>query len=327
MRNSGRPVAIPFADRQIPPVGEPMKQPASHAVPGRINSHPPRAAARSESQGRANGLSGDAGFAAVVDTGGEALLVVNAKGVIQRANPRAGEMLRSQASELVHADLGEFLLEPPRDEFLQLCVAPAVAKALSSVQGVLASGFPVRISFRAVLSGTQNLVLCLEEGSAVRRAEAKWLQVEAELTSVLDSIQTCTILLDAAGPIRFYIVRFGQYFGMERRQLQSLETFENLTELVAPRFRIPENFDTPWKSFAEGEGVPGHDELEMTRPTRRILERFARPVLDREGGAVGWLAGVVLRRHRRTANSIQAAADGKNGSGGAIGFRHRARIE
>ena len=27
----------------------------------------------------------------------------------------------------------------------------------------------------------------------------------------------------------------------------------------------------------------------MMRPTRRILERFARPVLDREGRAVGWL--------------------------------------
>jgi signal transduction histidine kinase/CheY-like chemotaxis protein len=266
-----------------------MKQPASHAVPSRINSHPPRAAGRSESQGRANGWSGDAGFAAVFDTSAEALLVVNANGVIQRANPRAGEMLRCQASELIHADLGEFLLEPPRDEFSQLCVAQAVAKALSIVQGVLASGFPVRISFRAVLSGTQNRVLCLEEGSVVRHAEAKWLQVEAELTSVLDSIQTGTILLDAAGRIRFCNARFGQYFGMERRQLQSLETFENLTELVAPRFRIPENFDAPWKSFAEGQGVPGHDELEMTGPTRRILERFARPVLNREGGAVGWL--------------------------------------
>ena len=27
----------------------------------------------------------------------------------------------------------------------------------------------------------------------------------------------------------------------------------------------------------------------MSGPTRRILERFARPVLDREGRAVGWL--------------------------------------
>ncbi len=112
----------------------------------------------------------------------------------------------------------------------------------------------MRISFRAVLSGAQNLLLCLEEGSVVQRAESNWLQVEAELTSVLDSIQTGTILLDAAGRIRFCNARFGQYFGMDRRQLESLETFENLTELVAPRFRSPENFAAPWKVLRGGPG-------------------------------------------------------------------------
>jgi DNA-binding NtrC family response regulator/nitrogen-specific signal transduction histidine kinase len=35
--------------------------------------------------------------------------------------------------------------------------------------------------------------------------------------------------------------------------------------------------------------MPAHDELEMLRPVRRVLERFARPVIDREGARVGWL--------------------------------------
>jgi signal transduction histidine kinase/ActR/RegA family two-component response regulator len=245
--------------------------------------------AAGESQAGVNAFFGDAGFAAVFDTSAEALLVVNAKGIIQRANARAGVMLRCKEDGLAQQDLGEFLAQPPREEFSRLCAAQANAKLLSNLAGVLASGFPVRISFRALLGTAQNLVLCLDHGSVVQRAEGKWRQVEAELTSVLDSIQTGTILLDAAGRIRFCNARFGQYFGMEHRQLQSLETFANLATLVAPRFRAPENFDAPWKSFVEGQGVPGHDELEMTRPTRRILERFARPVLDREGHAVGWL--------------------------------------
>jgi hypothetical protein len=76
---------------------------------------------------------------------------------------------------------------------------------------------------------------------------------------------------------------------MERRQLQSLGTIENLIDLVAPRSRTPETFAAPWKVCAAGQGVPGDDELEMMRPRRRILERFARPVLYREGRAVGWL--------------------------------------
>src|SRR6202050_5767961 len=103
------------------------------------------------------------------------------------------------------------------------------------------------------------------------------MQVEAELTSVLDAIETGTILLDAARRLRCCNAGFGQYFGMDRRQLQTMETFENLAALVAPRFRIPENFDAPWKTFTEGQGVPGHDDLEMTRPTRGVLGAFERP--------------------------------------------------
>jgi signal transduction histidine kinase/ActR/RegA family two-component response regulator len=275
--------------RDLPLESDPMKQPASPTAPVQMKLPSSRPITSVESPLRVNALFGDAGFAAVFDSSSEALLVVSAKGIIQRANPRAGELLRCHESELAQADLGEFLLEPPRVQFAQLCAAQAVAKELSSLEGALANGFAVRISFRAVLGGTQNLLLCLEDGAVVRRAEGKWRQTEAELTSVLDAMETGTILMDALGRIRFCNARFGQYFGMERRQLQSLETFGNLTALVAPRFRAPENFDAPWKSFSEGQGVPGHDELEMTRPTRRILERFARPVLDREGRAVGWL--------------------------------------
>ena len=38
-----------------------------------------------------------------------------------------------------------------------------------------------------------------------------------------------------------------------------------------------------------GDDRPAHDELEMLLPVRRVLERFARPVVDREGARVGWL--------------------------------------
>ena len=259
------------------------------ALPARLNSNSARATAIADSRAAMNPPFGDTEFVAVFDTSAEALLVVNAKGIIQRANPRAAELLRCKETGLLQKELGRYLSQPAPEEFAKLCALQVASKALSHIDSTLASGLAVRVSFRAGLGGAQNLLLCLEEGSVVHRAEGKWLQVEAELTSVLDSIQTGTILVDAAGRIRFCNARFGQYFGMERRQLQSLETFENLAALVAPRFRTPENFGAAWKSFAEGQGVPGHDELEMTRPTRRILERFARPVLDREGRAVGWL--------------------------------------
>jgi signal transduction histidine kinase/ActR/RegA family two-component response regulator len=284
----GQP-ALPFVDQHTLPRTISMKQASPHVSPAPLDPHSSRASAVAESRDGTKPRFGDAAFAAVFDSSTEALLVVNAKGIIQRANPRAGELLRCKESGLLQAELGLFLSQPASEEFSKLCALQAASRTLSTVDAALTIGLPVRISFRASLGGAKNLLLCLEEGSIVHRAEGKWLQTEAELTSVLDSIQTGTILLDAAGGIRFCNARFGQYFGMERRQLQSLETFENLAALVAPRFREPENFGAPWKSFVGALGVPVHDELEMTRPTRRILERFARPVLDREGRAVGWL--------------------------------------
>jgi nitrogen-specific signal transduction histidine kinase/CheY-like chemotaxis protein len=123
----------------------------------------------------------------------------------------------------------------------------------------------------------------------VQRADEKWLQTEAELTGLLDSIVAGALLLDRTGRVRFSNARFGQYFGLEHRQIQSAETFAGLQELISPRFRPPQDFAAPWRSFTDGRGEPGHDELEMAVPTRRVLERFARPVLDKEGRSVGWL--------------------------------------
>ena len=81
----------------------------------------------------------------------------------------------------------------------------------------------MRINFRARLDGAQNLLLCLEEGSLVQRAEGKWMQVEAELTSVLDSIQTGTIVLDADRAHPFLQCAVRAVFRHGARQLQSLE--------------------------------------------------------------------------------------------------------
>lgn len=160
---------------------------------------------------------------------------------------------------------------------------------MARIDGELKTGFPVRLNFRAQIAGGQLLLLCLEEGSLVQRAEGKWRQLEAELLSVLDSVQAGVVLVDLAGRLRFSNARFSQYFGLERDQLRATMSFSDLEGLISQRFRSPEGFAAPWRLFASGEDRPGHDELEMLRPARRVLERFARPVLDRDGLRMGWL--------------------------------------
>ena len=79
------------------------------------------------------------------------------------------------------------------------------------------------MSIRAALPGSNDLLICLEERlpCATRRRQSR-RQLEAELTTTLDSVQTGAILLDPAGRIRFINARFSQYFGMDHRQAHSL---------------------------------------------------------------------------------------------------------
>jgi signal transduction histidine kinase/ActR/RegA family two-component response regulator len=238
---------------------------------------------------RSSGALNDPAFRAVFDSSDEALVLVDGSGIIRRANRRACELLRSTNEEIVGSRLADRLSRPTSDEFENLCELAQAAPVVASVDGELLTGLAVRFTFRANLSEAKLLLLCLEEGSIVRRAELKWRQLEAELLSVLDSVQAGVVVVDMAGQLRFSNARFSQYFGLERRQLQAMDTFGDLEELIAPRFRNPEGFAAPWKLFAAGDEQPGHDELEMLRPARRVLERFARPVLDPAGLRMGWL--------------------------------------
>ena len=68
---------------------------------------------------------------------------------------------------------------------------------------MLVSGFPVHINLRADFARLKHLLLCLEEGSVVQHAEGNGASCEAEMTSVLDSVQRESILFDPTGPLRF----------------------------------------------------------------------------------------------------------------------------
>jgi two-component system, NtrC family, sensor kinase len=230
----------------------------------------------------------DATFAAVFDSSGEALLIVDAAGVIQRANHRARELLRLKDSTSHFAGLGGFLAAPSADQLASLCARPVSSAPAQSLEASLPSGYPIRITLRSILPGSQHLLLCMEEGPVVQRADAKSRQLEAELHSVLDSVHVGVVLLDPTGRIRFSNARFGQLFGLGVRDLRETSDFEALRDLIAKRFHDPAAYQAPWNSYVSGAGEPGHDELELTRPVGRVLERFYRPVLDAQGRQMGW---------------------------------------
>ena len=147
----------------------------------------------------------------------------------------------------------------------------------------------MRLALRQALGGNQRLLLSLEEGSLVQRAEGRWKQIKAELCSVLDAVHAGILLVASDGQIRVANVRFGMLFGLDAYAISTLETFDDLARMIELRFHVPSSYRAPWDSFLAGSGDAVHDELEMTTPAARILERYARPVLDEEGLRLGWL--------------------------------------
>ena len=234
-------------------------------------------------------------FGAVFESSGEALIVLDSLGTVRRANSRSKEMLRYTEAGERQKPLADLISAPSHSGMLSWCkqlVASADSRGrhdLCSLDGSLANGFPARFTLRSLLPGSGHLLICIEDGVLAKRSEERTHQLEAELSSLLDALEAGVILFDPYGRIRFANARFGQLFGLNLKGKQAAQTISDLEGLVAARFRNPQAFSMHWRQFAAGEETPSQDELELTRPARRILERYSRPVLSREGPSAGWL--------------------------------------
>jgi PAS domain S-box-containing protein len=231
----------------------------------------------------------DGSFSAVFETSGEALLIIDSAGVIQRANRHAREFLSMADARSRQRELAEFLSGSSSEQFASLSNASRTGEC-PGLAVSLRSGLPARVTLRSILPGSLHLLLCFEGDSASDpAAESKWRQLDAELRCVLNSVQAGVILFDSAGRVRFSSPRFGDLFGLDAPQLKKMRTFDDLAESVAERFRSPEVFSARWRSFRAGNLEPANEELEIARPRPRVLERFSRHVLDSKGHSAGWL--------------------------------------
>jgi signal transduction histidine kinase/ActR/RegA family two-component response regulator len=222
----------------------------------------------------------DAGFRAVFDSSGEALVVVDPAGVIQKANPRARDVLKMRENTLSRASLDRFMTNLPAEKLARIGFDDASAGG--SVDAVLPTGSPVRVTLRSILPGSGHMLLCLDSPPDRERAE----HAEAELSAVGES--AAIVLFDGTGAVRFVSPRFAQLLGLDSRDRGSAYNSADWAAL-GDCFRSPTAFQASHAAFARGEFSQRRDELEVLRPERRVLERIARPVRESNGAVVGWL--------------------------------------
>jgi two-component system, NtrC family, sensor kinase len=111
---------------------------------------------------------------------------------------------------------------------------------------------------------------------------------EAVLRTLLDSVGCGILLFGSGGALWGMNEHFSELLRMEPRPLRKLANFDSMVAHVAPQFADSTAVAARWRdTFQKGE--PSWDEMELLRPERKVLERFARPVSDGHNKRLGWL--------------------------------------
>ena len=161
------------------------------------------------------------------------------------------------------------------------------------LEAALADGAVVRLRLRSTIGSCGNdgprwLLHFEDHGSRKAMLEPEG-RLEAEMTGLMDSIDSGVLLLDAAGNIRAVSDRLGQIMGLEARSLLEQGTLDALIDSLAYRFNHPAEAAARWRERVGRGGEASWDEFELVRPSRKIVERFARPLFNASGVRVGWL--------------------------------------
>ncbi len=123
--------------------------------------------------------------------------------------------------------------------------------------------------------------------SGSREAESAW-QTEAVLATLLDSVNCGILLAGTSGDLWAVNDRLAEILGQAPERLRELIHLDEVVASVSPQFANSDRMAARWRQrFQNGE--PAWDELEMIAPERRVLERYARPVLDQYKQPRGWL--------------------------------------
>jgi two-component system NtrC family sensor kinase len=137
---------------------------------------------------------------------------------------------------------------------------------------------------RAV-EGMRNALLSSRAEALSTQAESRR---EAVLTAVLESAECGILLFGSGGELWAVNDQLAGILGVAPERLREWGNLEAFVEQLTPHFAHGEGVAMRWRQrFRNGEAC--WDELELIRPEKKILERCARPVLDRHKQPLGWL--------------------------------------
>jgi two-component system NtrC family sensor kinase len=113
--------------------------------------------------------------------------------------------------------------------------------------------------------------------------------VEAQFRALLQSVESGVLVCDAAGRPVLANERLGQLLGLPSGALADLDRLESRLAGLAANFRQPQAFGSQWRERLRTGEKAAWEDLEMVRPSRKVIERYSRPIRDAERQRAGWL--------------------------------------
>jgi PAS domain S-box-containing protein len=237
----------------------------------------------------------------VIEDSGDYLLVIDGDGKILETSRAAATLLFTPWGRVAGTLLEELFSPLARDaviewrDWLPSHASTREKKELAPValEVALARGGILRLHLRREITGmggtAPKWLIELEDREARQTLRESQERLEAEFAGLLDSIESGVLVLDAGGQIRMASGRLAAIFGFEPRRLQECGTIDALIDSLTHHFLRPAETAERWRKHVRQGDEASWDEFEIVRPSRKIVERFARPLHKSDGTRLGWL--------------------------------------
>ncbi len=232
----------------------------------------------------------------------ECLILIDGEGRILEASQAAATLLfttRARAGVMAVEELFVSAVRSAAVEWRERFRAPPSGPLPEAeflppaFEAALERGGTIRLRARCAVTGTGRgaanwliQVDDLEARETLRQAEER---LQGQMAGLVDSIESGVLLLDAGGKILMASDRLAAIFGIESRRLREFGTIDALIDNLAFLFRQPAETAARWKERVRQGDEASWDEFECVRPSRKIVERFARPLYKPDGARLGWL--------------------------------------
>jgi signal transduction histidine kinase/FixJ family two-component response regulator len=238
----------------------------------------------------------------MVEDSTECLLMIDAHGKILETSRAAAMELFAPWGRMEGTLLEELFFPAMRKEVIawrgQICsveVTSAKEKgsAAAVLQGTLERGGTVRMTLRCEVAGNNGnmprWVIHVEQPRTRQISHEAEERLQAEMAGLLASIESGVLIFDADGRILMASDRLAAIFGMESRHILEIGTIHGLIDNLSYYFARPVETATRWREHILQNEEASWDEIELVHPSRRIVERFARPLSMPNGKRLGWL--------------------------------------